>query len=439
MKTGILIGALAALMLFAFTACENKVPEINYGNDDVLAATIDSGDTEYLVGQEFDASRYTIELLLTNNKTVTVNGASNMILDDAEKAMTTAGTKPVTVSYGAGEINKVYITVFNPSALTVDASGLVKTEYKYSEVSDGKNPTADKEGLVVTATYGSGKTAVLDADDYKTSPVICATDPGLKDNVPQSTEVGVDVSFGDITVEDAFKVSVVTEQEPAEEPDPAEGKVADIAVFYKVNNGTELEALPATLYIGDSITYEIWPVDTYGDKVGDNALTLTAGTSGQVVTGGYQVVAGTLPTTITVAADTEVSATVSAIIEGKTYTEDIKVGKGSDTVKAISQVALDTSKTLIANTQFNAEYIVVTGTKASNSTGAALTLNTDYTIDFNDRSYTIPSEGSINVYFYLEYEVSGVEHSDYYMLTVPAPKAAEPEEPGTGTLAKLVK
>lgn len=438
MKKGILIGALAALMLFAFTACENKVPEINYGNADVLAATIVSGDTEYLVGQEFDASRYTIELLLTNNKTVTVNGASNMILDDAEKAMTTAGTKPVTVSYGAGEINKVYITVFNPSALTVDASGLVKTEYKYSEVSEGKNPTANKEGLVVTATYGSGKTAVLDADDYTTSPVICATDPGLKDNVPQSTEVGVDVSFGGVTVEDAFKVSVVTEQEPAEEEDPAKGKVADIAVFYKVNNGTELEALPATLYIGDSVTYEVYAVDKFGDKVG-SALELTAGTSGQVVTaGGYQVVAGTLPETITVAADTEVSATVSAIIEGKTYTEDIKVGKGSDTVKAISQVALDTSKTLVANTQFNAEYIVVTGTKASNSTGAALTLNTDYTIDFNGRSYTIPSEGSINVYFYLEYEVSGVEHSDYYMLNVAAPKA-EPEEPSTGALAKLVK
>ena len=437
MKKGILIGALAALMLFAFTACENKVPEINYGNADVLAATIVSGDTEYLVGQEFDASRYTIELLLTNNKTVTVNGASNMILDDADKAMDTAGTKPVTVSYGAGEINKVYITVFNPSALTVDASGLVKTEYKYSEVSDGKNPTANKEGLVVTATYGSGKTAVLDADDYTTSPVICATDPGLKDNVPQSTEVGVDVSFGGVTVEDAFKVSVVTEQKPAEEEDPAKGKVADIAVFYKVNNGTELEALPATLYIGDSVTYEVYAVDKFGDKVG-SALTLTAGTSGQVVTGGYQVVAGTLPATITVAADTEVSATVSAIIDGKTYTEDIKVGKGSDTVKAISQVALDTSKTLVANTQFNAEYIVVTGTKATKTDGATLTLNTDYTIDFNGRSYTIPSEGSINVYFYLEYEVSGVEHSDYYMLTVTAPKA-EPEEPGTGALAKLVK
>ena len=438
MKKSILIGALAALMLFAFTACENKVPEINYGNAEVLAATIVSGDTEYLVGQDFDASRYTLELRLTNDKTVTVNGASNMILKNGEK-MEEAGTKAVTVSYGAKEINDVYITVFDPSALSVDASGLVKKEYKFSEVSDSKNPTADKEGLVVTATYGSGKTAVLDAEDYDTSAVVCATDPGLKDNVPQSTEVSVSVTFKDITVKDAFKVSVVTEQEPTKPVDPAVGKAADIAVFYKVNSGTELEALPATLYIGDSITYEVWPVDTYGDKVGETALTLTAGTSGQVVTGGYQVVEGTLPATITVAADTDINATVSAIIDGKTYTEVIKVGKGVDTVKTISQVALDTSKTLVAGTQFSASNIVVTGTKASNSTAAALA-NTDYSIDFNGRSYTIPSTGSINVYFYLNYEVSGVEHSDYYMLTVNAPKAEtqELEEPEV-VLAQLQK
>ena len=66
MRKSIFAVVLSVLMLFAFTACEQQMPEFP-SEGDVLAATIE-GDRIYLNGDSFDPTRYQVTIRFTDGK-----------------------------------------------------------------------------------------------------------------------------------------------------------------------------------------------------------------------------------------------------------------------------------------------------------------------------------------------------------------------------------
>ena len=151
----VLIGVLAALMLFAFTACEPTVPQIPH-DVTVLGATIKSGSLYYYDGDDFDSTRYTVEVIWSDTTTKEISGAGVLSTLGA-----VSGATDVTLQF-AGEsmvIGKVYGV--EADSITLDTSK-AKTSY-VNTTEDGEITDAN---LVVTATYGDNQTKVLDSDQY---------------------------------------------------------------------------------------------------------------------------------------------------------------------------------------------------------------------------------------------------------------------------------
>ena len=151
----VLIGVLAALMLFAFTACEPTVPQIPH-DVTVLGATIKSGSLYYYEGDDFDSTRYTVEVIWSDTTTKEISGAGVLSTEGAVN-----GATNVTLQF-AGEsmvIGKVYGV--EADSITLDTSK-AKTSY-VNTTEDGEITDAN---LVVTATYGDNQTKVLDSDQY---------------------------------------------------------------------------------------------------------------------------------------------------------------------------------------------------------------------------------------------------------------------------------
>ena len=73
MKKCILIGALAALMLFAFTACEQQVP--NFIEKTPTAMSVVS-TPEYLVGEKADPNQIKVEIVYANGDVETKTAAT---------------------------------------------------------------------------------------------------------------------------------------------------------------------------------------------------------------------------------------------------------------------------------------------------------------------------------------------------------------------------
>ena len=147
----VLVVAFACAMLFAFTACEQKMPEFP-SEGTVQAAIIASGDTTYLMGDSFDPSRYEVTIRFSDGKTETVPGASILTVDN--DFATKAGSYGVTVNYGGTEtaINDVYVTVFAPSAVEI---ALDVDSYKYADYAALKSTAVTGTAVV---TYGNGVT-----------------------------------------------------------------------------------------------------------------------------------------------------------------------------------------------------------------------------------------------------------------------------------------
>ena len=219
----VFIGVLAALMLFAFTACDQQIPEIPKKDVQVLSAEIIEGDLGYLVGREFDPSRYTVEITFNDLSTTTVGGAS--ILTAESTFGDQPGAQKITVNYGnTTAVNPVYVYAYAAASLSVDASAAATT------YEDGKfYPDAiDKDDLVVTVVRTDGVEETLANDEYKVE-----TAPGAT-----ATAGVVTVKFG--SVSDTYDVTI---SEAPLDLDPA---------MTYVNGIKSAEYIGDTLYISDA-------------------------------------------------------------------------------------------------------------------------------------------------------------------------------------------
>lgn len=196
----VFIGVLAALMLFAFTACDNSTPSNPYATIAGVGVRT-SGDSVYLEGEDFDFRGVELVLYMTDGKEVAADPASFVVAADGKK-LETSDTS-VTVSYlGLADYDAaVPVTVKAINAITVNATNLV-TQYVGKGGSTGSD-TFDAEGLVVTGQYKDGDTVVLERtlaeDDYRVNGYTSPAD---------GKELTLTVSKGTAQSE-AFKVTPV--------------------------------------------------------------------------------------------------------------------------------------------------------------------------------------------------------------------------------------
>lgn len=219
----VFIGVLAALMLFAFTACDQKIPEIPKKDVQVLSAEIIEGDLGYLVGRDFDPSRYTVEITFNDLSTTTVGGASILTADTSFGK--NAGAQKITVNYGNTQsVNPVYVYAYDAASISVDASAATTTYEQGKFYPDA----IDKDDLVVTVVRTDGVEETLANDEYTVE-----TAPGTT-----ATSGVVIVKFG--SVSDTYDVTI---SEAPLDIDPA---------MTYVNGIKSAEYVGDTLYISDS-------------------------------------------------------------------------------------------------------------------------------------------------------------------------------------------
>ena len=155
MRKSILIGVLAALMLFAFTACENGAPTSPYAGKVAEGVTPVSVPV-YLIDVD---TINPAEVILS----VDFNDGSNVEFTGAELGMPakeiTAATTPVEVKFGGNTFN-VNIPALE-SEIEVDASGAVQTTVALPAASSAdKEVSVSLEGVKAAYVYEGGERAI---------------------------------------------------------------------------------------------------------------------------------------------------------------------------------------------------------------------------------------------------------------------------------------
>ena len=135
MKKCILIGALAALMLFAFTACDNQVSIT--GTPVGMTATVSK--VNYLVGQEIDLSTISATVDFSGNVSKTFSG--NEIAFVGNTAATAPGTNPLEVQSGANQLTFAYGSVNSQGDISGAMAMVTVYGYKAKTVTLNNMPT----------------------------------------------------------------------------------------------------------------------------------------------------------------------------------------------------------------------------------------------------------------------------------------------------------
>ena len=237
MKKTILTIMVAAMMLVAFTACEQQVPDLN-GQVPTNAIITQTGT--FVEGQMFDPTQFSVKLTYKNGYTETVSGANLVTLDGKKAYVMPGDTVSVNVttvggtSNGQQMIGNAQLNVKKIESVTVVAPETLDAPVDVTS-------TAVKSLFTVTANYDGGSIVVKPSEFVINGMVNTAT-PDEGDTL---TNVGVYVSVklaSDDTVatSDKFSVKIV---DPDEEP--TEYKWAsDEKLAYAVADGT---------YIGRSV------------------------------------------------------------------------------------------------------------------------------------------------------------------------------------------
>ena len=150
MKKTFLIGVLAALMLFAFTACENSAPTSPiYGKDILGVSPVTVPD--YIEGETLDPADVTLKVLFDDDTSANFTG-TELNLTKATDMKLAAGTNVFTATFNGKTFN-VNIQAYKPELVTFNVSG-IKQDY----ISLEEGATIDLDGITVTVTYNNGKT-----------------------------------------------------------------------------------------------------------------------------------------------------------------------------------------------------------------------------------------------------------------------------------------
>ena len=395
MRKTFLIGVLAALMLFAFTACEAQVPNIpNEGDNDIAKVTIASAPTFY-AGGSADEAYVTVDVQRVGGKvTEDVPAVVSFI-----NGKVVPGTNPVKISFGSltGTAASAEYTYMG----SVEAVSVAELDVEYKAPTA---PVSEVSSIEVTSVKG------VYADGTKTDALTYNTDYTFTWNEDKTAAV--------ITlVADKYSDEAVTFAIEAEYDEPEPEKATKLIVEYTVNDGTPATTA-GTVYYGDTVDIAVYTA--YTDEGKDVKL--------DDVTSQVRALNGLTFNPNYVAGTTAYSATVAY----NGLTAAVSVGIGSDYVENVTNIALKndaaTAAKVVANATIGASGTILTPADfqatATKKSGAALGA-TDVTIAVVG-TQTIPSTATAGstfpVYMSATYAKRGVPTTQYFWvdLTVAA-------------------
>ena len=353
MKKSILIGVLAALMLFAFTACENNSSAI--GLVDRITAV---QNATYVTGEKADAADFTFTGYTTYGDEVALDSA-DVTLADTEL---TAENNKVAVYYQGEEINTINVEAEEATELRIEGTATAKfygtltsswkdPEGKTVPTATERNKAFDATGLTVYAVYDGGEKQ-LSLDEVK----FAIADWTVSGNEAEEKEVTVTLGTTK-TVTGKVKVDVLPNlvtgvqlvatkdyvvysdvanlDEVAYCADPSADKAAGIYMVATYEGGENVVVATG------SVNYVVGTVDGK-DEIGDLAK-FNTDVLGKIITEG-----------------TENSVSITAVYAGtdgvvglNKKAAAVSVGIEKDSVKELSVVI--TAGTFKAGTNYEAE------------------------------------------------------------------------------------
>ncbi len=385
MTKKVFIGVLAALMLFAFVACENQVPtyrEVSYISVEKVQDVIS--------GQPFVGSMVNVIVHYTDGGVESVSGAGYVSADDS---VDTTKAFSVTAKY-AGKTADYTILPVDPVSAVITADE-VKSIAENPEADDAatREVTLGKWVAVISGgTNGSYTVSSDNAGDYSVTAAKLVADE-IREAGTYQKALAITYDGDALSTESTVTVVVPSAIEPT--------VATKVVPFYTIGE-KEYTTLPQ-LFIGDAVEVAFYTVDAEGEKTSATPVTISEASSNGAVTAETAYVLsntgfGTATSnvfTVNVTDETKASISIAYYTEdGERWTANAAVGAGVDCITDITSVA--TVGTGLPEGTLSASNIVVTGTTLAKSEGHAFGKDDpSYSITF-DETYTIPASTADN-------------------------------------------
>ena len=230
MKKSILIGALAVLMLFAFTACDNNAPTSPLYGKKVMGVTLQSAP-DYIEGiDEIVPSEITLRVTYDDDTYADFKGNElGMTVPELK-----AGVNEVEVTY-ANVKYPVIINGYAVTSYTLDLTGVKQTEIVKSATA-----AVSLEGAKFSVSYANG-TRELTTDDYDFEKTYDASAAEVGSTITL-IKAGEYTDDAKITVIGNFAVKVV-----AAPVDVPENVSVALTKGTEIFAGTTIEEVPYTM------------------------------------------------------------------------------------------------------------------------------------------------------------------------------------------------
>ncbi len=388
MKKTILVTLVAAMMLFAFTACDNSTPAVYNG---VVSAEVQQVKG-YFKGETAAEDGFQIVVNYAEGSPRIIQGNKGTI------DLTTAGIAKATDDIVLKDIWQNNVSIVPAEVVYSDVTSATVSGVDVYTVTEGWSAAdfdkalADKkvpEGLEnLTFTFtGDNVTRTYTLEDkfdgtfdyqlwlYKDGG---DTPLGYSEKVEAGDKYevmlysykigkGEMTAFGGKGLATGMTVSAVEKEDES---------VTDIVVRYSVNGDEDVATLP-TLYSGDKVTVKVYPVSngTVADEPTTATLSFVNMTAGTAPTSGTTFDVATASSTVTATA----TGTVRVTINQKIYQEQFSIGAGASyfTVTGLAAKYADQATSITAPHTFGSADV----TPTVSWTGTTGTPSITYTFD----------------------------------------------------------
>lgn len=239
-KKSILVMVLAALMMFAFTACENNVPSYQAVQYVTVAQVADiiEGQTPYA-----EAFEVTVHYL---------DGTTDVFPGTGRVKFGTEGSNKTATATIAEQDDTVIVKFVKPEAITVTATVGAQT-VSYTE---GELPDFDIEATVTAATITAGN-ASWELDDTELANVeATAVLAGANRKIVGTHTSALKVTFDGESIATSSTVDIVVNDNPKDPNSPAYEETPDDPTKADVTKlGVKWTVTPAGKEATDAITY----------------------------------------------------------------------------------------------------------------------------------------------------------------------------------------
>ena len=379
----VFIGVLAALMLFAFTACEQTMP--TYKNVSYITIT---QNEDFVQGMDFDASKFSVNVYSTDGSVSTLDGNGIVTEDKDAKWSSTATTNKVIATVSEKPASYT-VTMYAPEALKLNGVPALAV-YTDAEAASGnvvvpaddlKWDEADITGITGTITYNGNSTITM---SYRELANFLGFRAFVVDNNKAAIVKGqsYDVlirydATGDLSEQETMETGIKATGVDAPTQNPTTFTESKLVSIKSVALGTD-----KTVWYGETATaaaakYVVTGVDEYGNERTVTGATVSFIKDNAAISSELET-KDTLTVFVTATDKDGRTLVATTTVAPKDYIESISVTVASD-YKPANYTIIDTNK------------LTVKGKWASESTASAEITASEYKLN---SSYVTPSNRS---------------------------------------------